>query len=80
MAGVARIVDVHEAKTQLSRLLEQVRQGEEIVIAKSGRPVARLEAVTGQAGPREPGSARGQIKIGEGFDAPQPDNIQSYFE
>ncbi len=80
MAGVARIVDVHEAKTQLSKLLEQVRQGEEIVITKSGRPVARLVAVTGQASLREPGSARGQIKIGGDFDAPLPEDIQSYFE
>lgn len=77
---MAKTVNVHEAKTHLSRLLEQVRQGEEVVIAKAGKPVARLVAVRGQAGRREPGSARGQIKIGEDFDAPLPEDIQGYFE
>ncbi len=77
---MARTVNVHEAKTHLSRLLEQVAQGEEVVIAKSGRPVARLVAVKGQVGRREPGSARGQVKMSEDFDAPLPEDIQSYFE
>lgn len=77
---MARTVNVHEAKTHLSRLLEQVAQGEEVVIAKSGRPVARLVAVKGQAGRRAPGSARGQVKMSEDFDAPLPEDIQSYFE
>ncbi|MDP9412281.1 MAG: type II toxin-antitoxin system Phd/YefM family antitoxin [Actinomycetota bacterium] len=77
---MAKTVNVHEAKTHLSRLLEQVRQGEEVVIAKAGKPVARLVAVRGQVGRREPGSARGQIKIGEDFDAPLPEDIQGYFE
>lgn len=77
---MAKMVNVHEAKTHLSKLLEQVSQGEEVVIAKSGRPVARLVAVRGPVGRREPGSAKGQIKIGEDFDAPLPEDIQSYFE
>ncbi len=77
---MARTVNVHEAKTHLSRLLEQVAQGEEVVIAKSGRPVARLVAVKGQVGRREPGSARGRVKMSEDFDAPLPEDIQSYFE
>lgn len=77
---MTKVVNVHEAKTHLSRLLEQVRQGEEVVIAKSGRPVARLVAVGGPVGRRKPGSAKGQIKIGEDFNAPLPEEIQSYFE
>ncbi len=77
---MAKTVNVHEAKTHLSRLLEQVRQGEEVVIAKAGKPVARLVAVRGSVEHREPGSARGQIKMSEDFDAPLPEDIQSYFE
>ena len=77
---MARTVNVHEAKTHLSRLLEQVAQGEEVVIAKSGRPVARLVAVKGSTGRRKPGSAKGQIKMCDDFDAPLPEEIQRYFE
>lgn len=53
------IINVHAAKTQLSRLLERVAQGEELVIAKAGRPVARLVPVEPPTAPRQPGSARG---------------------
>ena len=77
---MGRTVNVHEAKTHLSKLLEQVAQGEEVVIAKSGRPVARLVAVKGSTGRRKPGSAKGQIKISEDFDAPLPEEIHRYFE
>jgi prevent-host-death family protein len=77
---MSTIVNVHEAKTHLSRLLEQVMQGEEVIIAKSGRPVARLVALRESAQRREPGSARGQIEISEDFDAPLPEDIQRYFE
>ncbi len=73
-------VNVHEAKTHLSRLLERVMQGEEVVIAKSGRPVARLVALKETGKRREPGSARGQIKIAEDFDGPLPEGIQRFFE
>lgn len=75
-----KVVNVHEAKTHLSRLLERVRQGEEIVIAKSGRPVARLVAVTECSKQRVPGSARGLITIGPDFDAPLPEDILEAFE
>ena len=77
---MSRMVNVHEAKTHLSKLLEQVRLGEEVVIAKSGKPVARLVAIEGARKRREPGSAKGSITIAEDFDAPLPDEIQRYFE
>ena len=77
---MSRMVNVHEAKTHLSKLLEQVRMGEEVVIAKSGKPVARLVAIEGPRKRREPGSARGKIFIAEDFDAPLPDDIQKFFE
>lgn len=77
---MSTVVNIHEAKTHLSRLLEQVIQGEEVIIAKSGKPVARLVALREPAKRREPGSARGQIKMAEDFDGPLPEDIQGYFE
>ena len=77
---MTRTVNVHEAKTHLSKLLERVGQGEEVIIAKSGKPVARLVALTGKPKRRVPGSAKGRITIAEDFDAPLPEEIQRYFE
>ncbi len=57
-------VNVHEAKTNLSRLLAQVESGEEVVIARSGTPVARLVGVK-KRGKRQPGSWKGRIKLDE---------------
>jgi prevent-host-death family protein len=73
-------VNIHEAKTQLSKLLVRVSSGEEIVIAKAGKPVARLVPVTSQPTRRVPGSAAGQIRIAEDFDAPLPEEILVEFE
>jgi prevent-host-death family protein len=71
------IVNVHEAKTQLSRILDRVAKGEEIVIAKAGRPVAKLVPLTSK--PRKPGRCKGKIKIDDEFDAPLPDSIMKGF-
>jgi len=65
---MARQVNVHEAKTHLSKLLERVEAGEEIVVARAGRPVARLVPHVPPRGRRQPGSAKGKIKILPGFD------------
>ena len=73
-------VNVHEAKTHLSRLLEQARQGEEVIIAKAGKPVARLVAIKEERKRRVPGTARGQIRIAVDFDAPLPEDVQTFFE
>ena len=59
---------MHEAKTQLSRLLQDVEDGEEIVIARNGEPVAKLVRHEAERTPREPGWAKGRIEILEGFD------------
>jgi len=61
-------VNVHEAKTHLSRLLEQVEAGEEVVISRAGRPVARLVAYRVPAKPRRPGGWRGRVRIAADFD------------
>lgn len=77
---MTKTVNIHEAKTHLSRLLEQVRLGEEVIIAKAGKPVARLVAYSEKPKRRVPGSARGQIWIAEDFDAPLPPELQKFFE
>ncbi len=64
-------VNVHEAKTQLSKLLEAVQSGDEIVIAKAGTPVARLVPYTPPKRKiASPGAMKGQIWIGDDFDEP----------
>lgn len=66
-------VGVHEAKTTLSRLLARVEAGEEIVIARSGRPVARLVPIDRPVPQRRPGSWAGRVRIGADFDDPLPE-------
>jgi prevent-host-death family protein len=72
-------VNVQEAKTHLSRLLARVEAGEEIVIARDGRPIARLVSVHGQP-TRVAGSALGEFSVPDDFDSPLPDEIQSGFQ
>ncbi len=71
------MVNVHEAKTHLSRLLARVSRGEEIVIAKDGHPVAKLVAVPSRE--RKPGRLKGRIRIGRDFDAPLPKALAKAF-
>jgi len=74
------MVNIHAAKTHLSRLLEQVREGEEIVIAKAGRPVAKLVAVeAAHARLRGLGALKGRIRIRRDFDAPLPADLARAF-
>ncbi len=75
-----KIVNVHEAKTHLSRLLAAVAAGEEVIIAKAGKPVARLVPVAAPAGARVLGMDRGRGWIADDFDAPLPEDILSAFE
>jgi prevent-host-death family protein len=67
-----KIVNIHEAKTHLSRLLMEVEQGQEVTIARAGRPIARLVAAEPPR-KRELGLERGQIWIARDFDDPMPD-------
>ena len=75
-----RVVNVHEAKTHFSKLLHRVALGEEIVIGRAGRPVARIVPVGHPSRRRAPGSAKGRIKVMPDFDAPLPEEIQRAFE
>ena len=66
-------INIHEAKTHLSRLVERVEAGEEITLARAGRPVARLVPYRARQVPRLPGLWRGQVSIGSDFDEPLPE-------
>ena len=69
---MARMVNVHEAKTHLSRLLRRVIDGEEIVIAKAGKPVACLTPYVPRPTRRTPGNDAGKVVISPDFDEPLP--------
>jgi prevent-host-death family protein len=67
-------INIHEAKTQLSKLVEEAAQGEEIVIAKAGKPIVRLmRLATIEFKTRTPGSMKGQIWFADDFEAPMSD-------
>ncbi len=68
------VINIHEAKTHFSRLLSRVESGEEIVIAKAGKPVARLVPFAKRLEKRKPGSAKGQIVLRKNFYKPLPDS------
>jgi prevent-host-death family protein len=73
-------VNMHEAKTQLSRLVRRAEAGEEIVISRAGKPVAKLSAYMAPGQKRRGrGSLRGQIVIHDDFDDPLPEDIQAAF-
>lgn len=66
-------VNIHQAKTNFSRLLAQVKEGREIIIAKAGKPIARLVPITSDKPERRPGSAKGKVTIAPDFNAPLPE-------
>ncbi len=78
--SLVKIVNIHEAKTHLSRLLAEVAAGEEIVIAKAGKPVARIVPVAGQRPERVLGIDKGRVVINDDFDAPLPHEMLVGFE
>lgn len=73
-------VNIHEAKTQLSRLVEDAAAGKEIVIAKAGKPIAKLSPVEPKRGPRKLGILKGKLRVPKNFDAPLPRTILDSFE
>ena len=73
-------VNIHEAKTHFSKLLARVAKGEEIIISKAGKPVARLVPTEETLTKRIAGSAKGTVIISDNFDAPLPESILNSFE
>jgi prevent-host-death family protein len=72
-------VNVHEAKTHLSKLLERVELGEEITIMRANVPVAKLVAADRRGARRELGWARGEVQVRDDFDDPLPSEIENAF-
>ncbi|MGA8428533.1 MAG: type II toxin-antitoxin system Phd/YefM family antitoxin [Candidatus Sulfotelmatobacter sp.] len=72
-------VNIHEAKTHFSRLLERVALGEEVIIAKAGKPVAKLVPLAEQPKRRVLGSAKGEFTVPDDFNDPLPKEIEDLF-
>ena len=72
-------VNIHEAKTHFSKLINQAINGDDIVIARGGKPLVRLVPYTAEADTRKGGQFRGLIKIADDFDEPLPDDILKLF-
>jgi prevent-host-death family protein len=75
-----KIYNLYEAKSALSSLVDLAASGEEIIIAKNGKPLAKLVAVGQLTRPRVPGGWEGRVKIADDFDAPLPDDLLDAFE
>ena len=74
------IVNLYEAKTSLSKLVDRAAAGEEIIIAKAGKPLARLTSFPKGGKPRVPGGWEGRVRIAPDFDEPLPDELLDAFE
>lgn len=77
---MAKVLNLYEAKSQLSALVEEAAAGDEIIIAKAGVPRARLVPLRTRSPRRRPGGAEGRIWIAPDFDAPLPDDLLDAFE
>ena len=75
-----RSINIHEAKTHLSRIAEDVAAGEEIIVAKAGKPKMKLVPIDDRKKKIKFGVLRGKIHISKGFDAPLPPEIIEAFE
>ena len=73
-------VTIHQAKTNLSRLIQKVSEGEEVVIARGSKPVARLVPVGEVKGKRQPGSLKGALRVGPEFFEPLPESELSHWK
>ncbi len=73
-------VNIHEAKTHLSKLIEAVAEGEDVVIAKAGKPLVRMVPFAQHKPMRRLGGLKGKVRIAEDFDAPLPDDLMAAFE
>jgi prevent-host-death family protein len=76
---MSKLLNLYDAKTRFSALVEEAAAGAEIIIAKNGRPLAKLVAFR-ETMRRKPGRAKGQVWISDDFDAPLPADLQAAFE
>jgi len=75
-----RQVNIYEAKTTLSKLVEEAASGRDVVIARAGRPVARLTRLAGKGGKRRLGVLDGRFRIPDDFNRPLPGDVLRVFE
>lgn len=80
MRIMTRQVNIHQAKTQLSRLVELTQSGQEFIIAKAGKPMARLAPIGRGTQPRRLGPLDGQIRVPDDFNDPLPDTVLAAFD
>ena len=73
-------VSLYQAKARLSHLVDRALRGEEVVITRHGRPVARLVGARASRAPRKLGALRGKVRVAHDFDAPLPGAVQAAFE
>ncbi|HKH50143.1 MAG TPA: type II toxin-antitoxin system prevent-host-death family antitoxin [Thermoanaerobaculia bacterium] len=74
------IYNLYEAKTSLSRLVDRAARGEEIILSKAGKPMAKLVPFHQSPEPRQPGGWEGRVRISDDFDSPLPPEIEDAFE
>ena len=77
---MAEIINIHEAKTHLSRIVEEVAAGGEVIIAKAGKPMARLTSLSGAPRTKKLGLLKGKLKIPDDFNSPLDDATAASFE
>ncbi len=73
-------INIHEAKTHLSRFIEKAAVGEEIIIAKAGKPIAKLVPLHSLPSPRNLGMFKGQLNVPEDFDAALSEDVAMQFQ
>jgi len=77
---MSTIINIHDAKTHLSRIVDDVAAGAEVVIAKAGKPMARLVPLEPKVRPKKLGLLKGRIKVPDDFNAPLPPEVLADFE
>jgi prevent-host-death family protein len=77
---MATIINIHEAKTHLSRIVDEVAAGAEVIIAKAGKPMARLTPLESVPRPKKLGMLKGKIKVPDNFNEPLPEDVIERFE
>jgi prevent-host-death family protein len=77
---MSTIINIHEAKTHLSRIVDEVAAGAEVIIAKAGKPMARLSPIAGLRQPKKLGLLKDKINVPDDFNAPLPEDVLASFE
>jgi prevent-host-death family protein len=77
---MAKIVNIHEAKTHLSKIVDEVAAGSEVIIAKAGKPLAKLAPISASPRKKKLGLLKGKVKVPDDFNAPLPPDVLADFE